>query len=92
MIYEVYIHVCANKILNEQRKKKKKEKKKKRTGKTWPSTPTTLSSHANRERERQSHATVTVTAKVLWTLTQGTGRLIHSTLVSIPKPLNDSRS
>lgn len=45
-----FTYVCVQtkqkKNLNEQRTRKKKRKK---TGKTWPSTPTTLSSHANRE-------------------------------------------
>lgn len=48
------------------------QKKKRKTGKTWPSTPTMWSSHANQETEAQSHATVTVTAKVLWTLSRKT--------------------
>lgn len=50
----------------------REQKNKRKTGKTWPSTLTMPSSHANQDTEKQSHATVTVTAKVLWTLSRKT--------------------
>lgn len=78
---KVYIHVDTNRNkMKPEQKKKRKEKPVKPGLQPQSSWALTLT---ETQREAQSHATVTLTAKVLRTLTQNSGRFSHSRLALV---------